>query len=68
MIVQFLQVLKVKTKDIAKLRMQYSSMNSIKLQDTKLIHRNLSHFYTLTIKEQREKLKKQSHLPSHQKE
>ena len=68
MIVQFLQVLKVKTKDIAKLRMQYSSMNSIKLHDTKLIHRNLSHFYTLTIKEQREKLKKQSHLPSHQKE
>ena len=25
-----------------------SSMNSVKLQDTKLIHRNLLHFYTPT--------------------
>ena len=25
-------------------------MNSVKLQDTKLIHRNLLHFYTLTEK------------------
>ena len=31
-------------------------------------HRNLLHFYTLTTKDQKEKLRKQSHLPSHQKE
>uniref|UniRef100_A0A8D1HU68 Uncharacterized protein n=1 Tax=Sus scrofa TaxID=9823 RepID=A0A8D1HU68_PIG len=35
---------------------------SVKLQDTKLIHRNLSHFYTLTMKDHKEKLRKQSHL------
>ena len=39
-----------------------------KLQDTKLIHRNLSHSYSLTMKGQEEKLRKQFHLPSHQKE
>ena len=39
-----------------------------KVQDTKLTHRNLLHSYTLTMKDQKEKLKKQSHLPSHQKE
>ena len=38
------------------------------LQDTKLIHRNLLHPYTLTLKEQKDKLKKKSHLPLHQKE
>ena len=42
-------------------------MNSVKLQDTKFIHRNLSHFYILTMKVQKEELRKQSHLPSHQK-
>ena len=42
-------------------------MNSVKLQDTKLIHKNLLHFYTLTMKDQKEKLGKQSHLPLHQK-
>ena len=36
--------------------------NSMKLQDTKLIHRNLMHFDTLTIKDQKEKLKEQSNL------
>ena len=45
-----------------------SSMNSVKLQDTKLIQRNLLHFHTLTTKHEKEKLKKQSHLPLHQKE
>ena len=39
-----------------------------KVQFTKLIHRNLSHFYTLTTKDQKGKFKKQSHLASHQKE
>ena len=43
-------------------------MNSLNLQDTKLIHRNLLHFHTLTTKDQKWKLRKQSHLPSHQKE
>ena len=43
-------------------------MNLVKLQDTKLIHKSLLHFYTLTMKEQKEKVKKQSHLPLHQKE
>ena len=44
------------------------SMNLVKLQDTKLIQRNLSIFYTLTMKDHKEKLRKQSHLPSQQKE
>ena len=34
-----------------------------KLQDKKLIRRSLLHFYTLTMKDQKEKLRKQSHLP-----
>ena len=32
-------------------------MNSIKLQDIKLIHRNLLHFYTLKTKDHKEKLR-----------
>ena len=32
------------------------------------IHRNQRHFYTLTMKEQKKKLGKQSRLPSHPKE
>ena len=43
-------------------------MNLVKLQNTKLIYRNPLHFYTLIMKYQKEKLKKQSHLPLHQKE
>ena len=43
-------------------------MNLIKLLDTKLIYWNQLHFYALTTKYQKEKLRKQSHLPSHQKE
>ena len=39
-----------------------------KVADTKLIHKNLLHFYTLTMKDQKEKLRKQSHFPSLQKE
>ena len=42
-------------------------MSSVKLQDTKLIFKNLLHFHTLTIDDQKEKLKKQSHSPLHQK-
>ena len=33
----------------------------------KIIQRNLLHFYTLIMNDQKEKLRKQSHLPSHQK-
>ena len=45
-----------------------SSVNLVKLQNTKLIHRNLLQFYTLTTKDKKEKLRKQSYLPSYQKE
>ena len=40
----------------------------LKLQDTKIIHRNLLHSYILIMKDEKEKLRKQSHLPSQQKE
>ena len=40
----------------------------VKYQDTKYIHRNLFHPYTLTLKDQKEKLRKEFHLPSNQKE
>ena len=36
-------------------------MNIVKLQDIKLIHGNPLDFYTLTKKNQKEKLRKQSH-------
>ena len=39
-----------------------------KVDRYKLINRNLLHFYTLTMKDQKEKFKKLSHLPTHQKE
>ena len=45
-----------------------SSNNSINLHDKKLIHRNLLLSYTLKMKAQKEKSRKQSHLPSHPKE
>ena len=38
-------------------------MNIVKSQDVKLIHRNHYHSYTLTMKNQKEKLKKQFHSP-----
>ena len=37
--------------------------NVIKSQDIKLIHRNPLHSYTLTIRKQKKKLRKQSHSP-----
>ena len=43
-------------------------INLVNLQDTKLIHRNPLHFYTLTVKGQKDKLRIQSHLASHEKE
>ena len=39
-----------------------------KLQDTKSIHRNHLHFYKLTLKTQKEKLRNQSHSSFQQKE
>ena len=42
--------------------------NLVKLQDTKLMHRNLLHYYTLMMKNLKEKLRKHSHLPLQQKE
>ena len=39
-----------------------------KLQDTKSIHRNHLHFYTLTMKNQKEKFRTQFHSPLQQKE
>ena len=42
-------------------------MNSIKLLDTKLIHRKLLNSYTQTINDHKEKLRKQSHLLSYPK-
>ena len=39
-----------------------------KLQDIKLTHRNPLHSYTLTMKKQKEKLRKQYHSPLQQKE
>ena len=43
-------------------------MKLVKWQDTNSIHRNLSHSYALNNKDQKEKLRKQYHLLSHQKE
>ena len=45
-----------------------SLVNLVKLRVMKLIHRNLLHFYTLTMKDQKKKFKKQFPLPLHQKE
>ena len=42
--------------------------NLAKLQDTKSIHRNYFHFYILTIKNPKEKLRNQSHSPLQEKE
>ena len=39
-----------------------------KSQDTKSIHRNHLHSFTITMKNQKEKLKNQSHSPLQQKE
>ena len=37
-------------------------MNSGKLEDTKLIYRNLLHLYTLRVNNQKNQLRKQPHL------
>ena len=45
-----------------------NKMNLVKLQDSKLIHRNLLHFHTLPMKDQKGKFRKQSHLPKEAKD
>ena len=42
-------------------------MNSVKLQNTRLIHKNLLLFHTLIMNNQEDTARKQSHLKSHQK-
>ena len=44
------------------------SVNLTRLQDTKSKHRNHLHFYILTVKNQKEKLRNQSHSPLQQKQ
>ena len=46
---------------------QSQSVNLAKFQDTKSIHRNPLHFCILTMKNQKEKLRNQSHSPLQQK-
>ena len=43
-------------------------INLVKSQDIESMHRNILHFFILTMKDQKEKLGKPYHLPSHQKE
>ena len=42
-------------------------MNIVRFQDIKLTHRNPMHSYTLTVRKQKEKLRKQFHSPLQQK-
>ena len=53
---------------IRKLLELMNFMNLAKLQDTKSIQRNHLHFYILTMKNQKEKLRNQSHSPLQRKE
>ena len=47
---------------------QSSTMNLVKLQYKQLIYRNLLRFYTVKTNYEKEKCRKQSNLPSHEKE
>ena len=49
-------ILYIENPKDASRELQSSSMNLVKLQYTKLMHRNLLHSYTLTMKDQKEKL------------
>ena len=53
---------KISTKKLLEL------MNLVKLQDTRLIYRNLLLYYALIMNYQKEKARKPSHLKWHQKE
>ena len=52
---------------IRKLLELITRVNLAKLQDTKSVHRNHLHFYILTIKNQKKKLRNQFHSPLQQK-
>ena len=55
-------------KDATRKLLELINKFGIKLQEGTLMHRNLSHFYTLTTKDQKAKLRQQSHLPLQQEE
>ena len=50
-------------KDTTRKLLELINEHSKKLQDIKLIHRNLLHSYILTMRKQKEKLRKQFHSP-----
>ena len=54
--------------EISKMPLEGPSMNLVKSQDTQIIYIIFLHFYTVTMNYQKEKLRKQSHLPLHQNE
>ena len=56
------------SKDATRTLLELINEFGIKLQDTKLMHRNLLHFYTLMTKNLKVKLRKHSHLPLQQKD
>ena len=58
----YLKIIKICAKNY-----QSSSTNSVKLPNIKAIYRNLLHFSILTTNYQKERLRKQFHLQSHQK-
>ena len=53
-----------KPKDVTRKLLELINEFS-KVAGYKINTQNLLHFYTLTTKDQKEKLRKQSHLPSH---
>ena len=61
-------ILYIKTLKIVSENDWSKSVNLAKLQETKPIHINHLHFNILTMKNQKEKLKNQSHSPLQQKE
>jgi len=62
-IILYIENPKDSTRKLLELINKYS-----KLQDIKLTHRNPLHSYTLTMRKQKEKLRKQFHSPLQQKE
>ena len=50
-------------KDTTRKLLELINEHSKKLQDIKLIHRNPLHSYTVTMRKQKEKLRKQFHSP-----
>ena len=63
-----IMILYIENSEDASGNFQNLSVNLGKLQDTKLVQRNLLHSYMLIMKDQKEKLRKQFQLPLYQKE